>query len=135
LAKRGYRFLAPVSETSLTSNTAKSNATENEQSSVSQPKLSRPAPDQSSPSVFHLTRLEEMPLVSRTYVCALFLVIQAMYLIFYVVMLSRLPAAEEIIEHVFGAHPVVTIGAIISARSRRPPDTATKIQVWLNGPS
>jgi cholera toxin transcriptional activator len=115
LAKRGYRFLAPVSSIAIATNDRNANRIDCEQSSNAQPEYVISEGRTSSTSAFHLTRVEDLPVVSHIYIRTLFLLIQTMYLVFYIVTLARLPAAEEVIEHVFGAHPVATIVAIVSA--------------------
>ncbi len=106
LAKRGYRFLAPVemiaigSPESITVNT-------NPTSSGEKPRSSAPHP-------LGFTDVEELPLVSPGYVRTLFLLIQVMYLSFYIAALARLPVVEELLEQRFG-HPAAMVALILSA--------------------
>jgi cholera toxin transcriptional activator len=104
LAKRGYRFMVPVSCGSVLA-------------VPEQPEMKRneSALGDSSDSVFRLTRMEELPVVRHVYIRTLFLLIQIMYLVFYVITLAKLPATEDVMEHLVGAHPVAIIVAIISA--------------------
>lgn len=102
LAKRGYRFMAPVSF-------GKTAAAEEKHP------LGAPILEHSSDSVFRLTRVEELPVVRQAYIRTLFLLIQIMYLAFYIVTLARLPAAEDVLERLFGAYPIAIILAILSA--------------------
>jgi cholera toxin transcriptional activator len=104
LAKRGYRFMIPVN--------ANAPAVGERLERLENDREEDVGPQQGT-SV--LTRLEELPAVSHIYVRTLFLLIQAMYLIFYVVALARLPAAESVIERVFGAHPAASVALIFSA--------------------
>lgn len=104
LAKRGYRFLVPVH-----SGAARSEGP-SEKTTVSDMALAAP-----SPSVFHLTRSEDLPAVPDGYVRGLFLLIQTMYLVFYIVVLARLPAVQDLLERMFGGHPSLTAAVILAA--------------------
>jgi cholera toxin transcriptional activator len=103
LAKRGYRFLAPVDsvlETSpekIDTHAATDNSAENPSS---QPNLG-------------LTRMEDLPVVPHTYVRTLFLLIQTMYLIFYLVALGRLTVAHGVLDRLLGGHPAAIIVLIV----------------------
>ncbi len=105
LAKRGYRFMVPVSSGSVLAAEEKQDARGNNGSTR----------EDSSDSVFQLTRVEELPVVRQVYVRTLFLLIQIMYLFFYVFTLGRLPAAEDVLEYLLGAHPAAIVVAVISA--------------------
>jgi len=87
LARRGYRFLAPVQSSQEISNVAAA-ATGHflEQTSV--------AETQPSPDVFHPEL--EVPIPRRSLTRGLFALTQAMYLIFYVVALFRLRTVQVI---------------------------------------
>jgi cholera toxin transcriptional activator len=102
LAKRGYRFLVPVESARHGSGDRleKPTATVSERETF--------------PSTFSLTHLEELPTVSGGYVRSLFLLIQIMYLSFYVAALWRLAAVANLLDRVFG-HPAATVVLIISA--------------------
>jgi cholera toxin transcriptional activator len=114
LAKRGYRFLAAVEKVGIQPD-----------SRVEQPPMNGLAQKESaekrsnekfsSQSRFRLTRMEEVPAASRGSVRALFLLIQIMYLIFYVVALARLTAIQNLLDGVIGGHPVATIIVVLSA--------------------
>jgi cholera toxin transcriptional activator len=108
LAKRGYRFMVPVRSSSIAAVAEAGEISDERKIETSE---SIDARQESS----LLTNSEELPVISHTYVRALFLLIQVMYLIFYVIALARLPAVEDVIERVFGAHPTGSIVAIISA--------------------
>jgi cholera toxin transcriptional activator len=103
LAKRGYRFLVPVEYTS--------HLPDHPVEKLTVTASPREIP---SRSAFHLTDLAELPVASHRYVRALFLLIQIMYLSFYVAALGRLPAVEDLLDRMFG-HPWATIVLILSA--------------------
>ena len=65
-----------------------------------------------SPSTSVLTRPEDLPRVPQGYVRVLFLLIQVMYLSFYIVAVARLSAVEEILARV-AAHPSYITVALI----------------------
>ncbi len=91
LAKRGYRFLMPaeVAPGDIENEVPLSTAT--------------PLRDASGRgSASFLTRPEELPAVHHGYVRLLFLLIQVMYLSFYIAALARLSAAVELLEQQFG---------------------------------
>jgi hypothetical protein len=105
LARRGYRFLAPV-----------------EAFGDGVAKVQRPAAADaaiparaSESSSFRLTHLEELPEVGSAYVRAWFVLIQIMYLSFYVAALGRMAAVQDQLDRVFGGHPAATIVLIVSA--------------------
>ncbi|HEY1658404.1 MAG TPA: winged helix-turn-helix domain-containing protein [Candidatus Sulfotelmatobacter sp.] len=104
LAKRGYRFIAPVSSGTIIAGEEQEN-------------LARKgsAPEDSSEPVFRLTRVEEVPVVRQVYVRGLFLSLQIMYLVFYIVTLARLPEAEDVLERLLGTHPAPIVMAVLSA--------------------
>jgi len=88
LARRGYRFLAPVEHLDAPRSTPSVPGEADAQTPAPapcSPQLSSPA---SSVSV--LTRVEDVPAVPRQYARIPFLLIQVMYLTFYVVVLARL---------------------------------------------
>jgi len=96
LAKRGYRFLLPV------------------QVAASPPPEEETKNTILSSSTFGLTDLEELPAVSSGYVRALFLLIQVMYLSFYIAALGRISATQDMLDRVLG-HPWATILLIATA--------------------
>ncbi len=87
LARRGYRFVAPVELTPSAGAAALSSA---QQSSPAR-----------SPSVSILTTADEVPSVQRRYLSVLFLLIQFMYLSFYIAALARLRQLDSIVEQAF----------------------------------
>ena len=103
MAKRGYRFLVPVESRNHRSDHSLGPLT-----------ASPPPPESSTGSKFHLTHLEELPVASHHYVRSLNILIQIMYLSFYVVALWRLPSAEDALDRMFG-HPWATVVLILSA--------------------
>ncbi len=114
LARRGYRFLAPVEfagrqvAASLPSAPAASVA--------AAAQISRDGPSAQPPSpVSVLTRPEDVPAVRRQYVRVLFLLIQIMYLSFYVAALARLTRVEELLEQTLGYPAWVVTVLIVSA--------------------
>jgi len=109
LARRGYRFLVPVVSVA---DSATPNQTENPPTAgVPQESASSPTPS----SVLSLTRMEDLPVVRRAYVRVLFVLIQVMYLAFYIVALARLPAVQDLLEHAFRGQAWATILVILSA--------------------
>ena len=97
LARRGYRFLAPVEfvEKQIPPSTP---ATILAPAEISEESAS-PKPPQ---SVSVLTRAEDVPAVRRRYVRVLFLLIQVMYLSFYIAALARLTRVHELLEQTLG---------------------------------
>jgi DNA-binding winged helix-turn-helix (wHTH) protein len=103
LAKRGYRFL-PAVET------------------VASGKLEAGPPSEaakpvagSSPPTSLLTRSEDLPEVPHGYVRVLFVLIQILYLSFYIAALARLGVVEELLEQVFGHPAWITAILVVSA--------------------
>lgn len=90
LARRGYRFIAPVQSGS-------------EEAAAS-------APAQAGPVL-----PEELPRPHRGLVRTLFLAIQTMYLVFYIVALARLERIHEIAALEMGKGTAVVVVAVISA--------------------
>jgi cholera toxin transcriptional activator len=106
LARRGYRFLAPVEF--VKKQTSAAPATIPPPAKISEEAAS-PSP-QSSVSV--LTRLEDVPAVQRKYVRILFFLIQVMYLSFYVAALAWLTRVHELLERTLG-YPAWAIALLI----------------------
>jgi DNA-binding winged helix-turn-helix (wHTH) protein len=96
LAKRGYRFLVPV----------QLGASRRGEEDANKAMVTT--------STFGLTNLEELPAVSGRSVRILFLLIQIMYLGFYVAALWRISATQDLLERVLG-HPAATIVLIVTA--------------------
>lgn len=107
LAKRGYRFLVPVEVVASPRN-------QSGVASVPAADLSAPAQSSSSSNSF-LTHPEEVPAVPHGYVRVLFLLIQVMYLSFYIVALARLSRVEDLLEQIFGRPAWITTVLIVTA--------------------
>ncbi len=109
IAKCGYRFLLPVESAS---NHRKldscSQATE-----AASPSTLPPLDAAASTSL--LTHPDELPTVPHGYVRILFLLIQIMYLSFYVAALARIYVVQEILQQVFGRPAWITALLIVSA--------------------
>jgi len=105
LAKRGYRFLPPVASSQELPSGA---GTEK----VAVTELPGDLP---SVSAFSLTRMEDLPAVARGSIRALFLLIQTMYLIFYIVALGRLPGVQNVLDRMSAAGSSITVVVILSA--------------------
>jgi cholera toxin transcriptional activator len=107
LAKRGYRFLVPV-ETVVTAHG--NHATSIDVAATASVQPSRPARNASL-----LTHPEELPDVPQRNVRVLFLLIQIMYLSFYIVALARISLVEELLQRTFGRLDWIAIILIVSA--------------------
>lgn len=107
LAKRGYRFLVPVEIV----------ATSDGQNAIAQNDDGPfPTPTQNHPEPKSLlTHSEELPNVPHGYVRVLFLLIQVMYLSFYISALARISAAEDLLHQAFGQANWIAIVLIVSA--------------------
>ena len=103
LAKRGYRFLVPVES-------AVNNPPNDRKEKTS---MAAAAPE-SFPSTFGLTHPDDLPSVPHGYVRALFLLIQIMYISFYIAALSRISAAADLLDRAVG-HSWPTIVLVLSA--------------------
>src|ERR1700728_55510 len=106
LARRGYRFLAPVEFVKKQTSAAPAHT-------PPPPKISEEAASPSpQSSVSVLTRLEDVPAVQRKYVRILFFLIQVMYLSFYVAALAWLTRVHELLERTLG-YPAWAIALLI----------------------
>jgi DNA-binding winged helix-turn-helix (wHTH) protein len=110
LARRGYRFLAPVEKVEASAARG-AEAKEN----PAGPSYPAGPTDAETPSVSLLTRMEELPHVSRHYVRGLFFLIQVMYLCFYIAALARLSRVEDLLEQVFGRPGWITSTLVVTA--------------------
>ena len=110
LARRGYRFLAPVEFVGRHSAPA-SSALVAAPAQIAEETASR----ESLSAISVLTRPEDVPAVRRLYVRVLFLLIQVMYLSFYVAALARLPRVQELLEHTLGYPAWVMTLLVVSA--------------------
>ena|GEM_PF-1526406 len=96
LPRRGYRFIAPVEiMPNLSPRISTRNATAGD---IADPDPSQVTASQDLRSSI-LSDARELPSVSRTLVLTLFSLIQTMYLIFYIVALTRLSQLESILTH------------------------------------
>jgi DNA-binding winged helix-turn-helix (wHTH) protein len=104
LAKRGYRFVSPVETL------ANGNPPAIAQASLPADEEPGPVPPDSI-----LTHLNELPRVERTYIRVLILLIQVMYLSFYISALAKLAAVEELLERTLGRPAWTTAALVITA--------------------
>jgi DNA-binding winged helix-turn-helix (wHTH) protein len=106
LARRGYRFLAPVSICGA-----------NQSASSAAPPAIEPVGERERPVLYDslLTQPHDLPPVPHGYVRFLFALIQVMYLSFYIAALGRLSAAGDVLEDVFLLPSWTTIVLIVSA--------------------
>ena len=105
LARRGYRLLVPVSVSESTESPDRMPSTES-------------ALALSTPSVLSgslLTRAEDLPSVPHGYIRVLLLLIQVMYVSFYIAALARIPGIEDVMEQVFRLPGWIAVVAIVSA--------------------
>lgn len=105
LARRGYRLLVPVSVSDgLESPRWVSSA--------------EAALDLSTPSVISgslLTRAEDLPSIPHGYTHVLLLLIQVMYVSFYIAALARISGMEDVMEQIFRLPGWIAVVAIVSA--------------------
>ena len=106
LAKRGYRFMVPVELVSTT---------DGENSGLPKSEASRAQPDISPRPTSLLTHPEELPNVPHGYVRILFLLIQVMYLCFYIAALARISVVQDLLQQTFGRPAWVAIILIVTA--------------------
>ena len=123
LARRGYRFLAPVEAAGPASATATPPVVA--ANSASLPAVESRKTD-GALSAFNgrvaavLTRLEDVPAVPRRYVRVLFLLIQIMYLCFYIAALARLGAIEDLLEGAFTHWTWIIVVLVVTAAAGIP---------------
>jgi DNA-binding winged helix-turn-helix (wHTH) protein len=100
LARRGYRFVAPVE---FVEKQAAPGLPPVAPAIIAPAEVSvDPASSKPQSSVSVLTRPEDVPAVRRQYVRVLFLLIQIMYLSFYIAALARLTRVQELLEQTLG---------------------------------
>jgi DNA-binding winged helix-turn-helix (wHTH) protein len=97
LAKRGYRFLPAVQVVN------------------GDPTVVAVEEPSAKPATSLLTHADELPAVPHGYVRVLFLLIQVMYLSFYVAALAQLSAVEELLDRKLGGGNWITAVLVISA--------------------
>ena len=103
LARRGYRFLAPVEAAGAPSVSPTASPANAESLAATPPvrdskNTNGPAKALNSRVAAVLTQPEEVPGVPRRYARILFLLIQIMYLCFYIAALARLDRIEDLLE-------------------------------------
>jgi len=109
LAKRGYRFLLPTElATSRDGGVANTATPPGAIADAAQQEIR-------SGSASFLTQPEELPAVRHEYVRILFLLIQIMYLSFYIVTLARLQIAVELLEQGLGRTVWIPATLIVTA--------------------
>jgi cholera toxin transcriptional activator len=114
LARRGYRFLAPVEF--VQKQTAPGAALAAPAIIGAPTRISQePASPKPRSTVSVLTRIEDVPAVRRRNVRVLFLLIQLMYLSFYVAALARLARVHELLEQTLGYPAWIMTLLVISA--------------------
>ena len=101
LAKRGYRFIPAVERSPQPANTSPAEA------------QLRSAENGGSRSSF-LTQPQDVPVVPYGYVRLLFLLIQVMYLSFYVAAFARLPVIQELLDRKLGGANWITVILVVS---------------------
>lgn len=103
LAKRGYRFLAPVE------------APDQMRSERNAQQTTSIRAEHRSAGLSLLTRSEDVPVISHVYFRTLFLLIQFMYVIFYITALARISAVQELLDRALPGKAWAAIAVIISA--------------------
>jgi cholera toxin transcriptional activator len=104
LARRGYRFIAPVDGTGPT--LSPSNGT------LPPAAFSQPAPPSASEEILHPDL--HVPLPRRGLVRGLFVLIQVMYLVFYLSALSHLRDVDQVTNHFLtGWKSILLVGAVL----------------------
>ena len=129
LARRGYRFIAPVEVMDGTPDAVAQGGPSLQQQAIAGPQQPGPQ-DQlatATQSVSGLARRlltspDEMPQASRRLVRSLFLLLQVMYLCFYTISLARLSIAQDIIRnmvsHTFWVGVLIIITAVVGIPTR-----------------
>jgi DNA-binding winged helix-turn-helix (wHTH) protein len=111
LAKRGYRFLPPV-EFPPSSRATNSESVVTPQAEV----LEQVQPSRTPASrSWVLTNVRDLPIVPSGYVRMLFVLIQIMYLSFYMAALGRLSGVQGVLERSLAGSRTVTVLLIVSA--------------------
>jgi len=115
LARRGYRFLAPVEFVQRQTPLELAPSTS---ATVAAPtRISEERASTGTQTISILTRIEDVPAVRRKYVRVLFFLIQVMYLSFYLAALARLTRVHELLERTLGypawAMTLLVISAVV----------------------
>jgi DNA-binding winged helix-turn-helix (wHTH) protein len=114
LAKRGYRFIAPIEVAGQEQAGARASVAT---TSASSAQSSTPTPEPSAPGFTRslLTQPEETPRAPHTVVRSLLLLLQAMYLCFYLESLARLKNVEQVVSEVISQYFWVVALVIVTA--------------------
>jgi cholera toxin transcriptional activator len=114
LARRGYRFIAPVQvDNESVRRLGPASPSVPQANFDPPPKIAAVSPSPNSSSL--LTAQHEVPQAQATVVTTLFLLLQLMYLCFYIISLARLHAVDETLAATV-SHPVwVVVGLIVTA--------------------
>jgi DNA-binding winged helix-turn-helix (wHTH) protein len=105
LARRGYRLLVPVSVSVGTESPSR----------VSSAEAAREVSTPSVTSGSLLTRVQDLPSVPHGYIRVLLLLIQIMYVSFYIAALARISGMEDVMEQIFRLPGWIAVAAIVSA--------------------
>jgi DNA-binding winged helix-turn-helix (wHTH) protein len=138
LARRGYRFVAPVEQIGQREDLP----SEPSSPASPEPSAATPEPDAGLFSAI-LTTPEELPKTSHSVVQTLFVLLQAMYVGFYVGALANLPEIEDLFSPLARETQIVTVliataavlipvrAFLISAAFLRPPRAREKLlRMW-----
>lgn len=122
LARRGYRFLAPVVTGPAPATATPPAVAPNSASlpAVESGKTNGALPALNGRVAAVLTRPEDVPAVPRRYVRVLFLLIQIMYLCFYIAALARLGAIEDLLEAAFAHWSWIVVVLVVTAAAGIP---------------
>ena len=115
LARRGYRFIAPVQvdDDSMRRPAPESPSSTPQPSSDAPPATETWQPKTNSSSL--LTAQHEVPQAHGTLVTTLFLLLQLMYLCFYIIALARLRAVDETLAAIVSHSVWIVVGLMITA--------------------
>jgi cholera toxin transcriptional activator len=121
LAKRGYRFLAPVDVAgAISATTAPSGVTEKVEESTAGATAGTAPESASGFAQGLLTQPDETPQAPQAVVRLLLLLLQVMYLVFYIAALAHLRGVEHVVSIVLTAYLRVVILVIVTAAAGIP---------------
>jgi cholera toxin transcriptional activator len=116
LARRGYRFVAPVERIGLTENPSRPSAPESESAPpISLEKSALPAEAETKPRSRILATPQDLPKTSYAVVQTIFVLFQAMYLGFYVGALANLAEIEDLFSPLPNANLVFNVLIVTAA--------------------
>ena len=128
LARRGYRFIASVEVIDGTASSVAQTSPSQQQAAPYAPQSMAPVqlavdgPSASEAEALLLTSLDEVPQASRRLVRVLFLLLQVMYLCFYVTSLAELTIVQDVIRdmvpHTSWAVVLIVIAAVLGIPTR-----------------